>query len=216
MTKQDGRALKKLLKQAIEAVGPDLRGCMALPRKARVTAVKPAGGTYVCSVQPVLNDGRADPNAPVIPDVEIPCVWAGPNRGLICPPAEGELCDLGFYDGDPDSPFIMSFRPSSAPEAELDELMLQHSPGVRIGFKADGTVIIEAPKVEVKATEKATVTAPEIILDGQVKITKGLEVEKDIRSKGKIEAGGNIKAGGNINADGNIMASGQSDNHHTH
>lgn len=151
MTKMDGRSLRKLLKAAIEAVAPDLRKTMALPRKARVTAVKPAGGTYYCSVQPVLNDGRPDPAAPVIPDVEIPCVWAGPDRGLICPPMVGEYCDLGFYDGDPTSPFIMSFRPSSAPAADLDELMIQHSPGIRLGFKADGTVIVEAPKIEAKA-----------------------------------------------------------------
>jgi|GEM_PF-1133232 len=229
MTKMDGRALKKLLKAAIEAVAPDLRKTMALPRKAKVTAVRAAGGTYVCSVQPVLNDGRPDPDAPVIPDVEIPCIWAGPDRGLICPPTVGEFCDLGFYDGDPNCPFIMSFRPSSAPVADLDELMIQHSPGVRLGFKADGTVIVEAPKIEAKATEhikadaplvevrataRASISAPVIELDGHVQVTGGISVKpgkygRDMEMDGHLRiVNGGVEAQLDIHSDANLDAGG--------
>jgi len=211
----DVRAFKRLLKQVIETIAPDLRRNMALPRLAKVTAVKPAGGTYVCSLQPVLNDRRPDPDAPVIPDVEIPIIWAGPDRGLVCPPKVDEYCVVGFYDGDPNSPFIINFRPSSAPAAELDSLMIQHSPGVRLGFKPDGTVLVEAPNIEAKATghikaEAATaevtvgqsaeisagaqvsITAPLVKIDGHVKITGAISAEPGRGGSG-FEVRGDIK-----------------------
>jgi len=190
--KLDGRSLKKLLKAAVEAVAPDLRQSMKQSRRARITAVKPsAGGSYVCSVQAVLNDGRPDPAAPVIPDVEIPVMWAGPNRGVVCPPTVGEFCDIGFYDGDANSPFITNFRPNGqAPEAEEGAFMIQHGAGVRFGFKPDGTFVVQAPKVEV--------TAPEVTFTGNLKIN------------------GNLSVQGNINATGSITDSGGNTNHHSH
>ncbi len=166
----DVRGLKELLKLAIEKIAPDLRKTMALPRRAKVMEVKPAGGTYVCSVQAVLNDGSPDPDAPLIPNVEIPTVWAGPNRGVVCPPTVGEYCDLVFYDGDLNYPHITNFRPSEAPEAELDSLMIQHSPGIRLGFKPDGTVIIEAPNIEAVATGHITAKADTIEAAAQTHI----------------------------------------------
>ncbi len=166
----DVRGLKELLRRAIEKIAPDLRKTMALPRRAKVMEVKPAGGTYVCSVQAVLNDGSPDPDAPLIPNVEIPTVWAGPNRGIVCPPTAGEYCDLGFYDGDLNCPYITNFRPSRAPAVELDSLMIQHSPGIRLGFKPDGTVIVEAPHVEVTAKGHVTVKADTIECAAQTHI----------------------------------------------
>ena len=239
--KPDVRWLKKLLKAAIEAAGPDLRQVMALPRRAKVTAVKPAGGAYVCSVQAVKADGRPDAAAPVIPDVEIPVLWAGPNRGLVCPPQEGEFCDLGFYDGDPNSPFIMSFRPNgAAPAADLDGLTVQHSPGIAFGFRPDGTFFVRAPQVEVEATEKATVKAPiveveasaraaikapAIELKGAVKIFgplatapgengegQGAEMQGDL----KIQQGDVYVPGGSVAAGGAMMDTTGNTNHHGH
>ena len=241
--KPDGRRLRALLKEAIEACGPDLRRVMGMPRRAKVVAVKPAGGTYVCSVQAVLNDGRPDPAAPVIPDVEIPLMWAGPDRGLVCPPSVGEYCDLGFYDGDSNSPYITNFRPNGkAPEAELGSLMLQHSPGIRIGFKPDGTVIVEAPKVEVTATEyvqvkggaRISLEAPLIELKGRVEVTggiyqkagpggDGMAVDGQINIKnGGLHAQKDITTNSNVTADGDVAAAGRVEdgggntNHHSH
>ena len=222
----DGRRLKKLLKEAIEAAGPDLRKIMALPRRAKVMDVKPAGGTYVCSVQAVKADGRPDPAAPVIPDVEIPVMWAGPNRGLVCPPKVGEFCDLGFYDGDPNSPFITGFRPNGqAPAADLDGLTAQHSPDVLYGFKPDGTFFVKAPKVEVEATEKVTIKAPVVELKGRVKIFgpitshqgengegQGVEMEGDL----KLRKGDLYVPEGDIASGGSIIDSGGNTNHHSH
>lgn len=227
--KKEGRQLKELLKQAIEAAGPDLRRLIALPRRAKVTAVKPAGGTYVCSVQAVLNDGRPDPDAPVIPDVEIPLVWAGDYRGLVCPPTVGQFCDIGFYDGDFNSPYITNFRPNGkAPEAELGAFMIQHSPGIRIGFKPDGTFIVEAPKVEVTATEYAHVKAgaritletPLIEMIGRVEVTggiyqkagrggSGLEIDGQVNIiRGGLHSQRDVTTNSNIAADGSMAAAG--------
>jgi len=189
--KQDGRKMKVLLKEAIEKCAPDLRRVLAQPRRGQVTAVKKAGGKYVCSVQAVLNDGRPDPAAPVIPDVEIPLIWSGPNRGIVCPPTVGEYCDLGFYDGDSNCPYITNFRPNGqAPEAELDELFIQHSPGIRFGFQADGTFIIDAPK--------AVLTIPQIIINGDIQVN------------------GNINVSGSIYASGTIIDGSGNTNHHSH
>ena len=211
--KPDGRSLKKLLKAAVEAVMPDLRQSMRLPRRAVVTAVKAAGGAYVCSVQAVLNDGRPDPKAPVIPDVEIPVMWAGPNRGVVCPPTVGEFCDLGFYDGDSNSPFITNFRPNGqAPAAEEGAFMIQHGADVRFGFKPDGTFVVQASKVEVTATEtviikgasRITLDAPEIELKGRVTAANGIHSDKDITTNGSVAA------------DGRVIDSGGNTNHHSH
>lgn len=225
----DGRRLKELLKEATEAAAPNLRKTTAAPRRAKVTAVKPAGGTYVCSVQAVLNDGRPDPNAPVIPDVEIPLMWAGPNRGMVCPPTVGEYCDIGFYDGDANSPYITNFRPNGqAPAAELDSLMIQHSPGIRIGFKPDGTFIVEAPRVEVTATEyvevkggaRITLKAPLIELIGRVEVTggiyqragdggSGMEIDGQVDIvRGGLHSQRDVTTNSNVAADGSMAAAG--------
>mgnify|MGYP003623369744 CR=1 FL=1 len=205
--KPDGRSLAKLLKAAVEMIMPDLRQSMRLPRRAVVTAVKAAGGTYVCSVQAVLNDGRPDPKAPVIPDVEIPVMWAGPNRGVVCPPTVGEYCDIGFYDGDANSPFITNFRPNGqAPEAEEGAFMIQQGADVRFGFKPDGTFVVQAPKVAVTATDQViiksasriTLHAPEIELKGRVAATDGLHSLNDIATNANVAADGRIHAGGRI------------------
>lgn len=193
----DVRILRRLLKQAIETIAPDLRKTMAPPRLAVVTAVKPAGGTYFCSVKPVLNDRRDDPDSPVIPDVEIPVIWAGPDRGVVCPPVVGEFCVVGFYDGDPNCPYISSFRPGSAPAAELDSFMIQHSPGIRLGFRPDGAVIIEAPNIEAVATGhiKATAATAEVTAEKSASVTAGTEIGLTapvIKLEGRVEVTGGI------------------------
>lgn len=236
MPETDVRELRRLLKAAIEAAGPDLRKLIALPRRAKVTAVKPAGGTYVCSVQPVLNDGRPDPKAPVIPDVEIPVIWAGPDRGIVCPPKVGEFCDVGFYDGDPNWPFIMNFRPSSAPAAELDGFVIQHSPDILLGFEPDGTAVVKAPKIRATATEsieaeapevtvkgrdvtmeasvveitagRVTVTAPLIQLEGQVAMTGGFSQAAGAGGSGGIFQGQMSITDGGIDVTGDLVGQG--------
>ena len=90
-----------LLKRALELAMPDLRTYYRMTRKAKVVAAYASDGRYFADVQPLRNDETPDPAEPVIPQVEIPVLWGGPKRGIVCPPAAGTLCDHSYYDGDP-------------------------------------------------------------------------------------------------------------------
>lgn len=102
--------IKALLKRVVELVMPDLRSYYRVVRKAKVVKTYASDGNYYADVQPLRNDDSVDPNEPVIPKVEIPVIWAGPNRGVVCPPTVGSHCDLEYYDGDPNYPRISNFR----------------------------------------------------------------------------------------------------------
>ena len=100
----------KMIKRAVELCRPDLRSYYRVTRKAKVVTAYASDGQYFADVQPLRNDETPDPNEPIIPHVEIPILWGGPNRGLVCPPQAGTLCDLSYYDGDPNYPRISNFR----------------------------------------------------------------------------------------------------------
>ena len=75
-------------------------------------------------------------------------MWGGPKRGVVCPPAPGTLCDLSYYDGDPNYPRISNFRwqGTVAPECGLDELIVQQTPGVSLKIERDGSFLTISPK----------------------------------------------------------------------
>lgn len=129
--------LLDLLRKTLELSMPDLRHYYRVVKKARVVAsyaTMETGGRYYADVQPLRNDGTEDENEPVVPKVEIPVLWTGPQRGVVCPPMVGTLCDLSYYDGDPHYPTITNFRHAGgdAPAAELNEFVIQLEPGVEI------------------------------------------------------------------------------------
>ena len=128
------QSLLSLLKRALELTMPDLRAYYRMTRKAKVVAAYASDGRYYADVQPLRNDESPDTSEPVIPRVEIPIVWGGPKRGIVCPPAVGTLCDLSYYDGDPNYPRISNFRwqTNGAPDCGLDELIIQQTPGVSL------------------------------------------------------------------------------------
>lgn len=131
-----------LIKRAVEICMPNLRHYYRIVRKARVVASYASDGKYFADVQPLRNDETDDPKEPVVPRVEIPIIWGGPKRGVVCPPTVGTLCDLGYYDGDPNYPRISNFRwaENVAPEAALNELIIQQTPGVHIFIDATGNI----------------------------------------------------------------------------
>jgi hypothetical protein len=132
--------LKTLLKRVIEIVMPNLRAYYRVVRKAKIVATYPAeDGRYWADVQPLRNDDSVDENEPIIPRVEIPVMWAGPNRGVVCPPLVDSLCDLEYYDGDPNFPRISNFRwaGNGAPACEVGAYVIHHSDGTYI--KIDGS-----------------------------------------------------------------------------
>ncbi len=135
---------KSLLKKTVELVMPDLRGYYRVVRKARVVKTYASDGRYWADVQPLRNDNSVDANEPVIPKVEIPIMWGGPQRGVVCPPAVGTYCDLSYYDGDPNYPRISNFRwhGMEAPSIEIDGFVIQQEPGVYIEIDAQNNIEI--------------------------------------------------------------------------
>ncbi len=142
------QSLLSLLKRALELAMPDLRAYYRMTRKAKVVAAYASDGRYYADVQPLRNDESPDTSEPVIPKVEIPIVWGGPKRGIVCPPAVGTLCDLSYYDGDPNYPRISNFRwqMNGAPDCGLDELIIQQTPGVSLKIEKDGSFLTVSPE----------------------------------------------------------------------
>lgn len=130
--------LAALLKRVVELVMPDLRSYYRVVKKARVVKTYASDGRYYCDVQPLRNDESVDETEPVIPKVEIPILWGGPKRGIVCPPEAGTYCDLEYYDGDPNYPRISNFRwrANKAPTAEVGALVIQKAPGTSIKIDA--------------------------------------------------------------------------------
>lgn len=139
--------LKALMKRVVELVMPNLRGYYRIVRKAKVVKTYASGGQYWADVQPLKNDESVDTAEPVVPKVEIPVIWAGPLRGVVCPPAVGTRCDLSYYDGDPDYPRISNFRwhDMGAPEIEVGGFIIQQQPGTYIKIDAQGNMEMVTP-----------------------------------------------------------------------
>ena len=137
-----------VLRKAMELAMPDFRHYYRMTRKARVVNAYASDGKYFADVQPLRNDETDDPKEPLIPRVEIPIMWGGPQRGIVCPPAPGTLCDLSYYDGDPNYPRISNFRwqGNVAPECGLNELVIQQTPGVSIRIEKDGSFLTVSPR----------------------------------------------------------------------
>lgn len=134
-------------------------------RKGKIIKAYATGDKYYCDVEILKNDDTADENEPQINGVEIPVIWAGVNRGIICPPQADMLCDIEYYSGDPNYPRISNFRPNAKlPKAELDEFVLQQSPDTIFKIKADGSYEITGKDIKLTLTGDA-----EIKVDGDMK-----------------------------------------------
>ncbi|MDY0204945.1 MAG: baseplate assembly protein [Desulfovibrio desulfuricans] len=176
--------LRALLKRVFEIAGPDLRAYYRVTRKARVVATYASDGSYWADVQPLRNDETADDNEPVIRKVEIPVIWAGPERGVVCPPVEGALCDLSYYDGDPNYPRISNFRwlNHGAPVCGVGGFIIQLEPGVSIAIDPERHIITltdqdarvtAGGKWTIQAGVEATVDAPVIRLNKGTGVVTG-------------------------------------------
>lgn len=227
--------LKNLLKRVVELVMPNLRAYYRVPRKGRVIKSYASDGRYYADVQPLRNNDSVDDNEPVIPKVEIPILWGGPQRGVVCPPEVGTLCDITYYDGDPDYPRLSNFRwqNNKAPVCELGGFIIQQQPGVYIKISAEGNIIHKTPsdrineiggnKTEtvgadwnidvggsavVKAATSATIQAPKINLLGNVSNTAAGGGTATETKTANTEQTGNVKLIGDFDVEGNIRASG--------
>lgn len=222
-------SLMSLLSRMMELGMPDLRNYYRMTKKAKVVASYPADGQYFVDVQPLRNDESPDEGEPVVPHVAVPVIWGGPNRGVICPPTVGTMCDLSYYDGDPNYPFISNIRwglGQSTPNAELNEFVIQLEPGVEIRIDKEKKIITLTPMDvnteagqtwTVKAGTTATVEAPQIILKGNVTTTDSdggtgtVEESANRTQKGSLTLEGPFTINGTITANGDINCSGNVD-----
>lgn len=218
----DSANMFAMLRQAIEICRPDLRQYYRITRKAKIVASYPANGVYYADVQPLRNDETPDPKEPVVPKVAVPVFWGGASRGIVCPPAVGTLCDLTYYDGDPNYPCISNLRWSTtgaAPAAELDELIIQQEPGVSIKIdnahhiitvssgdwkvRVDGDAVVEAGgNALIKAKGTLTIQAPQIVKKGN---ETGMGADGGI---GSVSEHANRKITGSLHINGGVTISG--------
>lgn len=224
-----------VLRKAIELAMPDFRHYYRMTRKARVVNAYASDGKYYADVQPLRNDETDDPKEPLIPRVEIPIMWGGPQRGIVCPPAAGTLCDLSYYDGDPNYPRISNFRwqGNVAPECGLNELVIQQTPGVSLKIEKDGSFLTVSPKnwtveiggnasikaggnATVEAAGSLTIKAPQITEQGNKTSTgygggAGESTETGNRRQiGNLTIEGNLSVSGNATISGNAHAGSRS------
>lgn len=223
------------LRRAIELVMPNLRHYYRVPRKGLIVKSYASDGSYWADVQPLRNDESADKAEPVISRVEIPVLWGGPERGVVCPPAEGTLCDITYYDGDPNYPRISNFRwqKNSAPGCDLGAFIIQQRPGVYIEISAAGQIInttdadklntVDGDKIEeiggqwqinvigtalITSDIEATVQAPQINLVGNMSITgTGGGSGTEIKSCDTTQTGSFV-LNGDFTVNGNINSTG--------
>lgn len=221
-------SLMSLLKRSIELAMPDLRTYYRMTRKGKIVASYPSDGKYYVDVQPLRNDESPDASEPVVPRVAVPVMWGGPQRGVVCPPTAGTLCDLSYYDGDPNYPFISNLRwglGQSSPNAELNEYVIQLEPCVEIRIDKEKKIVTLTPedvKSEagknwtVKAGSQVVIEAPQIILKGNV-TTSGAEGGKsaveetaDRTQNGNLVINGGLSVNGDISCSGNVQAASRS------
>lgn len=174
--------LLRLIKRVVEVAMPNLRSYYRVTRKAKVVQTYASDGRYWADVQPLRNDDTPDPKEPVVPKVEIPVLWGGPERGVVCPPMVGTLCDLSYYDGDLNYPRISNFRweGNAAPACEVGAFVIQLDPSTYIKIDAGKNLIEVTPANRVaevggNKTETIggvwTIKAPLIIQEGNVQAT---------------------------------------------
>jgi hypothetical protein len=104
----------------------------------------------------------------------------------VCPPTVGTLCDITYYDGDPNYPRISNFRwaKNKAPKCELDGFIIQQSTDVYFLITPDG-------KLEIKS-KNSSMDMGTLDITADVNITGGLSVSKSIEATKNIKAGGDV------------------------
>lgn len=194
--------LIKLLKVIFWEAFPEFRG-YHFPIRAKVVKVNEAGGKveefnkrYSVDVQPLKPDSTIDDSAPVIPDVEIPVIWAGPGRGIFCLPVAGAVVRIGFYYNDPAYPFVDAILDDGfdIPSHALGSFIVQHSDGKRFEITPNG---------QVKITMDTEITG-DVVINGNLSVSENTSIDGSVNVSGGVTAGGSIIDGG-----GNT-------NHHSH
>ncbi len=150
---------------------PDLRNYYRIAHKAEVVRTYACSGQYWADVQPLLNDESVDENRDVVERVEIPVTIGGSGKGIVSPPLKGTKCVLGYFDGDPDYPWISNFRWSNgnAPAVAEKETIIQSQEGVSIKFGADNKItVLTSGNVDIECVKAAINASGKTVLSGSV------------------------------------------------
>ena len=117
-------------------------------------------------VQLLKPDGSDEEQAPVIPDVEIPTWWAGPDRGIFCLPVVGAIVRVAWDYGDPACPlhrfdaWLWLRRPAHL----LGALVIQHSKDCFVTIDPETNIIVQhdpETKVVIDKERNIAVLTPE-------------------------------------------------------
>ncbi len=132
-----------LLRRVIELLAPDLKSFYPTTIKGRIEKVYTTNDRhFYCDVQPLNNDESIDEDKPVINHIEIPVMFAGPDRGIICQPVVGLICDITYFGGDENYPGISNLRYANnkVPNGVFPgELLIQKGPGNYLKFGNGGS-----------------------------------------------------------------------------
>lgn len=230
-----GADILRLIRRCVEIAMPDLRKYYKMVKKAEIVQTYSSDGRYWADVQPLLNNETIDEKEPVIPKVEIPVIWGGPGRGIVCPPAAGTRCDLSYYEGDPDYPRISNFRwkEDDAPQCLEGGLIIQLEKGVSIAIDPEKNIIdltsanrktktgqdksekiggnksVEAVgNWTIKAGNSATIESPQINLVGNLSSTgKGGGIGSSNEKSDKVHDG-SYTLNGELQINGSVKVSG--------
>lgn len=100
MSKGLPQTFVKLIRNMIDKSVNARKNCI----KAKVISFNTKKYTLEC--QPCRNDGTVDNTKPPLMDAEFSPIWGGPNRGVYCIPPPGTMVRIGFYNGDPNFPYV--------------------------------------------------------------------------------------------------------------
>ena len=146
--------LKKLLKKILKEIYP----IGSFVRMASVVQTYKVSDKYVCDIKVLNNDGTEDENFPQINSVEIPVIWAGSKRGIICPPEKDMICDVYFLNGDINFPRISNFRNiGDYPQVEIDECIIQQNDETYIKIDKDNNIEISSKQLNLKLSDKGSI-----------------------------------------------------------
>lgn len=153
MNEREQAALKTLVGE---------RGSRTAAMRARVVRGAPTEGgkpdlltrRYVVDVQPLRPDGGDDAEWPVLSDVEVPVLWAGPHRGVFGLPALGSIVRIGFYYDDPSQPYVDGVLAYGfdVPAVAVDELTIAVNADVRMRLTPAGIEVF-GPVVKLGGAE---------------------------------------------------------------
>ena len=157
---------------------------LVMVKAVKVTGVNPVG---TVNVQPLVaqldGDGNIHPHG-IINNIPYFRLQGGSNA-VIIDPKVGDIGMCGFCSRD-----ISSVKNSKQPSAPQSYRKFDYADGLFFGGFLNGIpeqyIHFKESSIEVVAKEEILLRSPSIKLDGEVNITKNLEVEKD------VSAGGNI------------------------